>query len=135
MQPPKRPHRRRRKATEMAGRVEGKRAVVTGAGMGIGRATALKPAGEGAVCGRIDLNEGAAKDTSAAIEGAGGEAIVLAADVTDEDQVAGAVAIAVERWGGLDIVVPNAGVLWAGKDDRADRLDAVVWRRVIDINL
>src|SRR5437762_8902411 len=119
----------------MAGRVEGKRTGGTGAGMGIGRAAALKFAAEGALVGLIDVNEGAAKDTAAAIEGTGGEAIVLPADVTDEEQVASAIGMAGERWGGLDVVVPNAGVLWAGKDDRADRLDAAVWRRVIDINL
>jgi NAD(P)-dependent dehydrogenase (short-subunit alcohol dehydrogenase family) len=81
------------------------------------------------------VNEAAAKDTAGAIESAGGEAIVLPADVTDEEQVAGAVGAAVEQWGGLDVVVANAGVLWADKDDRADRLDAAVWRQVIDINL
>lgn len=119
----------------MAGRVEGKRAVITGAGMGIGRAAAIKLAAEGARVGLVDVNEGAAKDAADAVAGIGGEAIVLPADVTDEEQVAGAIETAVDRWGGLDVVVPNAGVLWAGKDDRADRLDATVWRRVIDINL
>src|SRR5262245_48660572 len=119
----------------MAGRVEGKRAVVTGAGMGTGRAAAGKSAAEGARVGLIDTNEAAAKETASAIESTGGEAIVLPADVTDEDQVAAAIGSAVEQWGGLDVVVSNAGVLWAGKDDRADRLDAAVWRQVIDINL
>jgi NAD(P)-dependent dehydrogenase (short-subunit alcohol dehydrogenase family) len=119
----------------MSGRVEGKRAVVTGAGMGIGRAAAIKFAAEGARVGLIDVNEAAAKDTAAAIESAGGEALVLPADVTDEEQVAAAVGSAVTQWGGLDVVVANAGVLWAGKDDRADRIDVAAWRQIVDINL
>ena len=119
----------------MSGRIEGKRGVVTGAGMGIGRAAAIKFASEGARMGLIDVNEAAAKDTAAAIEAAGGEAIVLPADVTNEEQVAGAIDSVVSQWGGLDVVISNAGVLWAGKDDRADRLDVDVWRTVVDINL
>src|SRR5436190_13125174 len=119
----------------MSGRVEGKRTVVTGAGMGIGRAAAIKFAAEGARVGVIDVNEAAAKDTAGAIESAGGEAIVLPADVTDEEQVAGAIGSAVGQWGGLDVVVANAGVLWAGKDDRADRIDVAAWRQIVDINL
>jgi NAD(P)-dependent dehydrogenase (short-subunit alcohol dehydrogenase family) len=103
--------------------------------MGIGRAAAIKFAAEGARVGLIDVNEAAAKDTAAAIESAGGEALVLPADVTDEEQVAAAVGSAVTQWGGLDVVVANAGVLWAGKDDRADRIDVAAWRQIVDINL
>jgi NAD(P)-dependent dehydrogenase (short-subunit alcohol dehydrogenase family) len=55
--------------------------------------------------------------------------------VTDEVQVAAAVARAVGAWGGLDTVVANAAVQLFGQDDRADRLDAAVWRKTIDINL
>ena len=55
--------------------------------------------------------------------------------MTDEDQVAAAVERAVAEWGGLDVVVANAGVQLAGQDDRADRLSLEVWQRTIDINL
>jgi NAD(P)-dependent dehydrogenase (short-subunit alcohol dehydrogenase family) len=119
----------------MAGRVEGKRAIVTGAGNGIGRAAAIKFAKEGAKVGLIDMNEEAAKKVAKSIEDQGGEALVLKADVTDEAQVAAAVSAAAKKWGGLDVVVANAGVLLAGKDNRADRLDVDVWRKVVDINL
>jgi NAD(P)-dependent dehydrogenase (short-subunit alcohol dehydrogenase family) len=119
----------------MSGRLAGKRAVVTGAGMGIGRATALKLAAEGARVGLIDVNEKAASETAAAIEKAGGEAFVTRADVTREAEVEAAIEQAADRFGGLDVIVSNAGVLLAGQDDRADRLDAAVWRKVIDINL
>lgn len=115
--------------------IEGKRAIVTGAGSGIGRATALRFAREGARVGVVDVAARAAEETVAAIAAEGGEALALAADVTEEEQIAAAVARAVERWGGLDIVVANAAVQLIGQDDRADRLDLAVWRRTIDINL
>jgi NAD(P)-dependent dehydrogenase (short-subunit alcohol dehydrogenase family) len=72
---------------------------------------------------------------AAEIEAGGGEALVLPADVTSEDEVAAAVERAASTWGGLDVIVANAGVQLAGQDDRADRLALAVWRRTIDINL
>jgi NAD(P)-dependent dehydrogenase (short-subunit alcohol dehydrogenase family) len=119
----------------MGGRLESRRAVVTGAGNGIGRAAALKLAAEGARVGCIDLDEAAAKATAAAITDAAGSAVALTADVTDEAQVERAFTVAEEVFGGLDTVVANAGILLAGQDDRADRLDVEVWRRVVDVNL
>jgi NAD(P)-dependent dehydrogenase (short-subunit alcohol dehydrogenase family) len=117
------------------GRLQGKRAVVTGAGAGIGRAAAIKLALEGASVGLIDVDEAAAKGVASAVEENGVDALVLPADVSMEEQVEEAVRAATSRWGGLDVVVANAGILLAGKDDRADRLDASVWRRVVEVNL
>ena len=117
------------------GMLEGKRAVITGAGMGMGRAAAIRFASEGARVGLIDRDEEAVRGTAAEIEGAGGQVIVLLADVTDEGQVAAAVERAVAEWSGLDVVVANAGVQLAGEDDRADRLALEVWQRTIGINL
>ena len=119
----------------MGGRLEGRRAIVTGAGNGIGRAAALKLAAEGARVGCLDVDQAAAAGTAAAIADAAGAAVALAADVADEAQVERAVKDAEEAFGGLDTVVANAGILLAGQDDRADRLDAGVWRRVLDVNL
>src|SRR5437899_11724396 len=119
----------------MSGRLEGRRAIVTGAGKGIGRASAMKLASEGARVGCIDVDEAAAAATVSDVTGSGGTALPLVADVTDEAQVERAVAGAEEAFGGLDTIVANAGILLAGQDDRADRLDADVWRRVVDVNL
>jgi NAD(P)-dependent dehydrogenase (short-subunit alcohol dehydrogenase family) len=119
----------------MTGRLEGKRAVVTGAGAGIGRAVAVKFVREGARVGLIDIDEGVAKEAASELKSLGGEAIALTADVSQEEQVESAVAEAVDRFGGLDSVVSNAGILLAGQDNRADRLDASVWRKVVEVNL
>ncbi len=116
-------------------RLRNKRAVITGAASGIGRATALLFAREGAGVGVIDIDEEGVEETCAAVAKEGGEALQLIADVTREEQVRDAVAEAVDTWGGLDIVIANAGVMMVGEDDRADRLALPVWQRVIDINL
>lgn len=114
------------------GRLEGKRCIVTGAGAGMGRAAARKFVAEGARVGLIDVDEKALARVAAEVGDAG---LVLTADVRDEQQVAAAVRGAVAAFGGLDVVVANAGVQLAGEDDRADRLDLAVWQRTIDINL
>ena len=98
--------------------LEGKRAIVTGAGSGMGRAAALRFAAEGARVGLIDMDETAAGAVAAEIEAAGGEALVLRADVRSEDDVAAAVERAASPWGGLDVIVANAGVQLAGQADR-----------------
>lgn len=116
-------------------RLKDKRAVITGAASGIGRAAALLFAREGASVGVIDINEDGVEETCAAIAKEGGEALQLIADVTREEQIRDAVSEAVDTWGGLDIVVANAGIAMVGEDDRADRLELSVWQRVIDINL
>ena len=117
------------------GLLEGKRAVVTGAGSGIGRATALVCAREGASVGALDVNAGAADTTAEEIAAAGGTAIALAADVRRESEVAAAVTRLRDEWGGLDVVIGCAGVQLSGEDNRADRLSLEVWQRTLDINL
>jgi len=117
-----------------AKRLDGKRAVISGAGSGIGRAAAKLFAAEGARVALLDVNAEAIEAVLKEI-GPDAGAIAVPADVTDEAQVEAAVGRAVAEFGGLDTVVPNAGVQLAGQDDRADRLSLEVWQRTIDINL
>lgn len=117
------------------GLLDGKRAVVTGAGSGIGRATARICAREGASVGVLDVNAGAADATVSEIAAAGGTAIALEADVQRESDVESSIRRLRDEWGGLDVVIGCAGVQLAGEDDRADRLSLEVWQRTLDINL
>jgi NAD(P)-dependent dehydrogenase (short-subunit alcohol dehydrogenase family) len=109
-----------------------RRAIVTGAGNGIGRQTALLAAREGARVGVLDIDAAAATRTADEI---GDAALRLVADLTDESQVEAAVAHAAAVWGGVDCILGCAGVQLAGQDDRADRLSLEVWQRTLDINL
>ncbi|MBV9605653.1 MAG: SDR family oxidoreductase [Solirubrobacterales bacterium] len=113
----------------------GKRALISGAASGIGRATARICTREGARVGVLDRDPAGARQTVEEIAAAGGEVIELTADLRDEAQVAGAVAQLREMWGGLDTVIGCAGVQLAGRDDRADRLSLEAWQETIDINL
>jgi meso-butanediol dehydrogenase / (S,S)-butanediol dehydrogenase / diacetyl reductase len=101
----------------VAGRFEGKRALVTGAAGGVGRAAVELLAGEGASVVGVDLNPGEE---------------VLGCDVSDEASVRAAVATAVERLGGLDIVVNVAGI---DQFRRFEDLDAATWQRHLGVNL
>jgi NAD(P)-dependent dehydrogenase (short-subunit alcohol dehydrogenase family) len=117
------------------GRIAGKRAIITGAGNGIGRAAAIRFAREGARVGLVDINSTALDQVLSLITASGGEALSLVADVSNEDQVSQAVDQAVERWGGLDIVVANAGIELVGEDARAHELTKEVWDRTLSVNL
>jgi NAD(P)-dependent dehydrogenase (short-subunit alcohol dehydrogenase family) len=88
-------------------RLQGKRAIVTGAGAGIGRAIALRLAGEGARVALADVDGGAADKVASEIDG---ETLVRRTDVTTADEVEALISSVVESWGGLDVMVNNAGV-------------------------
>jgi dihydroanticapsin dehydrogenase len=113
----------------MAGRLEGKVALVTGAGSGIGRETALRFATEGARVATADLRGDAARETAATI---GEAALGLDLDVTSAASVARGIQSAVERFGGLDVVVNNAGVTIVGA---AHELTDEQWDAELDTNL
>lgn len=110
--------------------LEGRNAIVTGAANGIGLATAARLAGEGARVAMLDRETVTLERVVADIPGAR----AFTADVRDETAMHAAMAGAEEAFGGLDIVVANAGIEPA-EDDRADRLALEVWRRIIDTNL
>ncbi len=111
------------------------RVLITGAAAGIGRATALRFAANRAHIALIDIDEPRLMDVAAEIDGSGGEALPLTADVAGEESVARATAAATKQFGGLDVVIANAGVQLFGADDRVDRLELEAWQRTIETNL
>jgi len=116
-------------------RLHGKRAIVTGGGSGIGRGVAIKLAQEGARVAVLDINLEAARRVAEGIGAAGGEALALCSNVADETAVADAVSAAEERFGGIDTVIANAGIMLFGQDTIATDLDLETWRLCIDVNL
>jgi NAD(P)-dependent dehydrogenase (short-subunit alcohol dehydrogenase family) len=115
-------------------RLKGKRMVITGAGGGIGRATALKCADEGAAVIACDIFAQAAQDTAAAVAAAGGRAVAVVADLTDEAACAAAFAQGAAAFGGIDVLFNNAGVVVAG-DDGPVETELDVWNRTLAANL
>jgi len=114
------------------GRLEGRSALITGAASGIGRATALLFAREGAAVVCLDRAE-SVEETAAAIVETGGRAVALAGDAADEAFISGAVDRAVVDFGTLDILYANAGI--SGDHRPVAELDAAVWAEILRINL
>ena len=112
---------------------EGRMAVVTGAGSGIGRAAARMLGARGAAVGAVDLDIASARETAALISGAGGRAAGYAADVSKAAALDEAVTKATAELGPLEIMFNNAGILDGYFD--VDELDESTWRRVLDIDL
>jgi NAD(P)-dependent dehydrogenase (short-subunit alcohol dehydrogenase family) len=117
------------------GRLDGKVALITGAGSGMGREACLVFAAEGARIAAIDIDADLLEETAATVRDAGAELEPFVADVADEAQVREAVVGAVARFGALHILYNNAGVLWRDRDVSVLETDEAVWDRVFAINL
>ncbi len=112
--------------------IEGKVALVTGSGSGIGRATALRLARKGAAVVVDDIDEAGGRETVRQIEAAGGRAAFIRADVASEAAVGAMVAFVEETFGGLDILINNAGVVASPPFPEAE---PERWAPVLDVNL
>jgi D-sorbitol dehydrogenase (acceptor) len=113
-------------------RLQGKAAIVTGGARGLGRAIAERLAGEGASVAIVALHRETSAEAAAAIEGRGGRAIAVAADVASEQDTRRYVAEAVEAFGRLDVLVNNAGAIAVGPlvETAAD-----TWDRLFEVNV
>lgn len=111
-----------RSATDIGAQLEGRVALITGAGRGMGRAHALELASRGARVAVLDLDAAEAEQVAEEIRAGGSEALAFGVDVTDRAAVEAAVARTGEEWGRLDILVSNAGIVndFAGIADTDD---------------
>ncbi|MBF8289136.1 MAG: family NAD(P)-dependent oxidoreductase [Chloroflexi bacterium] len=112
--------------------LDGRVAIVTGAGSGIGRATALRLAADGAAVGCVGLGAGALDEVATAIQASGGRAVAAVADVTDRNAVEAATARVTRELGSVGILVNNAGIPGEGRfiDVRFED-----WQRVLDVHV
>lgn len=114
------------------GRVAGKVALVTGAGLGLGRASSLLLASEGARLVVSDIDEGLVGNTAAEIVKAGGEALALRHDVSKAEDWSAVMAAIEQRFGRLDVLVNNAGIAIAKNIENTSLEE---WRRTMAVNL
>lgn len=115
------------------GRLSGKRAIVTGAGSGIGRASAMLFALEGASVVAVDKVEEAVDETAELIRKEGGTVLSVAADAGDEDAVKGYIEHCITHFGGVDVIYANAGIS-GGMMPLAD-LTVELWQETLRVNL
>jgi 3-oxoacyl-[acyl-carrier protein] reductase len=113
-------------------KLDGKVAIVSGSGRGIGRAIALKLASEGAKVVVNDLDAAPAEQTVADIEAAGGRALACAGSVTADGFAEAFVKTAIDGFGGLDIIINNAGYTW---DNVIQKMTDEQWHSILDVHL
>lgn len=116
-------------------RLDGKVALITGAGSGIGAASARRMAAEGAAVALVGRTAGTLQAVAGAITAAGGRALALAADVAVPEQIEAATEQTLAHFGQLDIVVANAAVQLHGVDQPLHALPEAAWDTTLDVNL
>ncbi|MEX0408881.1 SDR family oxidoreductase [Aquibium sp. LZ166] len=116
----------------MARKLRGRVALVSGSGRGIGREIALKLASEGARVVVNDLDADPANETAEAVRAAGGEAVVCAGSVTEDSFAERFIKTGMDSFGGLDIIVNNAGYTW---DSVVQKMTDEQWQAIIDVHL
>ncbi|MGB3681172.1 MAG: 3-oxoacyl-ACP reductase FabG [Rubrobacteraceae bacterium] len=114
------------------GRLSGRTAVVTGAARGIGAGEAIRLAQDGANIAVLDLSAEACQETVEAVEATGSEALAIACDVSSSQQVTAAFEEVANRFGRIDILINNAGVL---RDNLSFKMSEEDWDTVLDIHL
>ena len=121
----------------LSDRMEGRVAVVTGAAHGIGRVYALRLADEGASVVIADLDKVGAAEVAAEIASAGGSALGVYCDVSDEESIAGAVSATVETYGRIDILINNAGMFSVVPMSRVgfEDISRQEWTKMMDVNV
>jgi NAD(P)-dependent dehydrogenase (short-subunit alcohol dehydrogenase family) len=115
--------------------LEDKNAIITGAGSGVGRASALRFAAEGArvVCADLDVDK--AKETARLVEDAGGTAVPFGVDVSKEDEVVAAIAAVVDNFGRLDVVFNNVGIPTPRLGSTLEQHTAEDFQRLFAVNV
>jgi NAD(P)-dependent dehydrogenase (short-subunit alcohol dehydrogenase family) len=116
------------------GRLDGKVSLITGGASGMGMVAAQLFAGEGSKVLLTDVADDAGRSVAEGISASGGEALYVHADVSNEDDARAMVAAAVDRFGRLDVLYNNAGVMLSD-DGSVDATDARVWDRTLAVNV
>ena len=112
--------------------IRGKKALVTGAASGIGRAISLRLAQEGADLFLVDINDVGLAEVAAEARTAGVEVVTRRCNVAEPSEVSAAVGEVISRWNGVDILVNNAGITYYG---RTERMAADHWDKLLRVNL
>lgn len=121
----------------MGNRLDGKVCVVTGAGSGMGRASAIEMAKQGGRVVIVDIDEGRARETEQALTAAGGEGAAFVCNLRKRDEIEAMIAFAVERFGGLDVLHNNAAVHETDLTEKTsiEELSEDVWDMIYEVNL